>query len=157
MFYANYDENTGEILGFYNDEIHQEIPEPYIELTNEEWGQAVSGSYRVINGVFKEYTPPIIELTTAEKINRAQKEYLKKIEELREQYIAANMNNDNESMEAIKEKYAFVLNDFNNLIGFLKGEVPRNTYDSSSEIDFCPVCGSVLNENACTKCRWRNL
>ena len=156
MFYANYDENTGEILGFYNDEIHTEIPQPYIELTNEEWKKALSGSYRVIDNVIKEYIPPVQELTTVEKITQAQTKYSRIFAELRDFYIAAEINNNSESMEAIKDKYNFVLSDFNNLIGFLKGDVPRQTYGNSTEINFCPVCGSSLNGDNCTNCMWRN-
>jgi hypothetical protein len=49
--FAQYNEN-GEYLAFYNDEFHKEsdIPQPYIELTEEQWQQALSYRCKVENG-----------------------------------------------------------------------------------------------------------
>jgi hypothetical protein len=54
MYYGHYNEK-GEYLGFYSDDIHQEIPEPNLELTEKEWQQAINGSYKVIKGVHKKF------------------------------------------------------------------------------------------------------
>ena len=35
MRYIHYDENTGRVLGFYNDKIHKNIPTPSDEITLE--------------------------------------------------------------------------------------------------------------------------
>ena len=42
MKYVNYDAKTNEILGFYDDEIHENIPEPNIEISDEEWREALN-------------------------------------------------------------------------------------------------------------------
>jgi len=49
MYKATYNEN-GEYTGFYTTEIHKNIPEPNINLTEEEWLQALSKNYKVIEG-----------------------------------------------------------------------------------------------------------
>ena len=154
MYYANYNESTGEILGFYSDEIHKEIPTPHIELTDEEWQQAVNGSYRIINGVLTAYVP---EITTADKIMQAQAEYGAKFAELRKQYAVAELNDNAESMEAIKGKNIVLKNDFINYIAWLKGEAPRDTGAAPEVEDYCPICGSALSNNVCPQCRYRKL
>lgn len=46
---ATYNQN-GEYTGFYVEGIHENIPKPNIELTEEEWQQALSKNYKVIDG-----------------------------------------------------------------------------------------------------------
>lgn len=41
MKHVNYDVKTNEILGFYDDEIHESIPEPNIKISDDEWQQAI--------------------------------------------------------------------------------------------------------------------
>lgn len=42
MKYAHYNKETNEILGFYDDGIHEIIPEPNIKITDEQWKEAIS-------------------------------------------------------------------------------------------------------------------
>lgn len=42
MKYAHYGEKAQEILGYYDDEIHESIPEPNIRITDEQWQEAIS-------------------------------------------------------------------------------------------------------------------
>ena len=42
MKYAHYDKNTKRLLGYYDDEIHNDIPEPNIEISDEEWREALN-------------------------------------------------------------------------------------------------------------------
>jgi len=49
MYKGTYSEN-GEYTGFYVEGIHENIPQPNIELSEEEWQQALSKNYKVING-----------------------------------------------------------------------------------------------------------
>lgn len=49
MYKGTYNE-VGEYTGFYVEGIHENIPQPNIELTTEEWQQALSKNYKVING-----------------------------------------------------------------------------------------------------------
>ncbi|SHH27272.1 phage tail assembly chaperone [Flavobacterium defluvii] len=49
MYKGTYNEN-GEYTGFYVEGIHENIPQPNIELTEEEWQQALSKNYKVVSG-----------------------------------------------------------------------------------------------------------
>ncbi|QGQ95878.1 hypothetical protein EHS13_13830 [Paenibacillus psychroresistens] len=64
QYYANADIN-GKIIGFYNDDVHTEeqIPETAIEITEEQWQDALSNprKYRVISGVFTARTQAEID------------------------------------------------------------------------------------------------
>lgn len=42
MKYANYDKTTGQILGWYDDNIHSKIPEPNIEVSEKVWQEAIN-------------------------------------------------------------------------------------------------------------------
>ena len=57
MKYAHYDEQTGEVKGYYADDIHDVIPTPNIELTDEAWQEACSKHMRVVNGALEEIPP----------------------------------------------------------------------------------------------------
>lgn len=41
MKHVNYDVKTNEILGFYDDEMHESIPEPNIKISDDEWQEAL--------------------------------------------------------------------------------------------------------------------
>lgn len=57
MKYAHYDEQTGEVKGYYADDVHDVIPTPNIELTDEAWQEACSKHMRVVNGALEEIPP----------------------------------------------------------------------------------------------------
>lgn len=42
MKYVNFNKDTNEILGYYDDEIHKNIPTPNFKISNETWQQALS-------------------------------------------------------------------------------------------------------------------
>ncbi|RAZ49210.1 hypothetical protein [Campylobacter hyointestinalis] len=42
MKYVNYDKKSNEILGYYDSEIHETIPTPNIEISDEAWQEAIS-------------------------------------------------------------------------------------------------------------------
>ena len=48
MKYAHIDENN-KLLGFYDNEVHSEIPEPKIQLTEEQWKNALDNNHNKIN------------------------------------------------------------------------------------------------------------
>jgi len=80
MYKGTYNEN-GEYTGFYVEGIHENIPKPNIELTEEEWQQALSKNYKVINGkhayaVFIQSQDVILEnLRTARNILLAETDW----------------------------------------------------------------------------------
>lgn len=49
MKYAHYDETTGLILGWYDNEIHKEIPTPNIQVSDEVWQNAIDNNHNKIN------------------------------------------------------------------------------------------------------------
>ena len=42
MKYAHYDEKEKTLLGYYDDEIHDTIPTPNIEISDEDWLRALN-------------------------------------------------------------------------------------------------------------------
>jgi len=51
MDYFGHYNDKGEYIGFYTEEIHgHTIPKPVIVLQHNEWQEAISGEYTVING-----------------------------------------------------------------------------------------------------------
>ncbi|MFH7012316.1 tail fiber assembly protein [Flavobacterium sp. FlaQc-52] len=55
MYKGTYNKK-GEYTGFYVEGVHENIPKPNIELTKEEWQQALSKDYKVVDGVHT-YSP----------------------------------------------------------------------------------------------------
>ncbi len=41
MKYVNYNADTNEILGFYDDSIHETIPTPNVKISDDEWQEAL--------------------------------------------------------------------------------------------------------------------
>ena len=48
MKYAHINENN-QLLGWYDSEIHQSIPTPNIQVTDEQWQEAINNNYNKIN------------------------------------------------------------------------------------------------------------
>ena len=62
MKYANYDKETNEILGYYDDEIHESIPEPNIKISDDKWKKALSiGADYIQNGELIKKEPKVDE------------------------------------------------------------------------------------------------
>lgn len=58
IYYGHYNEE-GLYRGFFTKEVHGDnIDEPYIELTEEQWKEAISGRYKVVNGKHTYVAPP---------------------------------------------------------------------------------------------------
>ena len=49
MKYCHYEKESGKILGYYDKEIHEKIPEPSIELTEEQWQNAINNNHNCID------------------------------------------------------------------------------------------------------------
>ena len=51
IYYATFNE-TGDYTGFYTKEIHGDnIPTPNVELTEAQWKEAITGRYKLVDGV----------------------------------------------------------------------------------------------------------
>lgn len=49
MKIAHYDEKTKKLLGWYDKDIHKEIPTPNIEVTDEVWQEAIDKGFNKVN------------------------------------------------------------------------------------------------------------
>jgi len=49
MKYAHYEKTSGKLLGWYDDNIHTEIPTPNIEVSEEDWKIAISNGYNFVD------------------------------------------------------------------------------------------------------------
>ena len=50
IYYGNYNEK-GKYIGFYTKEINKDnIPQPTVELSEQQWIEALSGEYKVVEG-----------------------------------------------------------------------------------------------------------
>lgn len=74
MKYANYD-YVGNIIGFYDDTIHDAIPEPSVKLTDAQWLDCIDNNGRrridVNTGTVVEYTPPPPRLSDIQTVVKA--------------------------------------------------------------------------------------
>ena len=61
MKYVNYDKKTNEILGYYDSEIHKNIPTPSIEISDEQWARAISDGATHVNPETKAFSTKIEE------------------------------------------------------------------------------------------------
>ena len=62
MKYAHYDKGTKKLLGYYDSEIHENIPEPNIEISDEDWAKALAiGANSVKDGKMIYVSPKIDE------------------------------------------------------------------------------------------------
>ena len=69
MIKVNYNTETTLVKGYYPDTIkYASIPEPYIQITEEEHQIALSKQMCVVNGVFQEYIIPDNILLQQQKI-----------------------------------------------------------------------------------------
>ena len=49
MKYAHYDKTNGKLLGWYDDEIHNNIPKPNIQVSDEVWEEAINNNYNYVD------------------------------------------------------------------------------------------------------------
>ena len=114
-YYAHYDPQTGEILGFYSRAIHgSDIPEPCIEISREEWGAALDSPHIVTDGALTAGTPPPKEPTEAEKAAALTREYEPRFKALREARVATQAAGyGDEAVAEIDAEYRALMEEFN--------------------------------------------
>jgi len=79
IYYATFNE-TGDYIGFYTKEIHGDnIPTPNVELTEEQWQEATTGRYKLVDGVHT-HNPFTQEQLDAKELSmaRSKRNYLLK-------------------------------------------------------------------------------
>ena len=151
MYYANYEETTGQILGFYDDEIHTEIPEPSIALTDEQWEQAIEGSYRIVDGELEEYTPT---MTREQKLYSIEQSYTLELDKLRSLYATALLLGKTDAANTMQARYMSLLEDMKIEIESVDAEFPDKISRTTYSNRYCPLCASTLNDNVCPSCGW---
>lgn len=67
MKFANYEPETGKILGWYDNEIHETIPTPTIEVSEEQWQIAIDNGHNKVN---PDGTTAKVDFRTPEEIAR---------------------------------------------------------------------------------------
>ena len=68
MKYAHINENN-QLIGWYDSEIHDNIPTPNIEVTDEQWQEAINNNYNKINA---DGSGEVFEFRSNEIVNSAK-------------------------------------------------------------------------------------
>lgn len=69
MKYANIIKKTGQLLGWYDKDIHASIPAPNIEVSDEEWQNAINNNHNKVN---TDGTTETCDFRTSEEINEQE-------------------------------------------------------------------------------------
>lgn len=121
MYYGNYDSN-GKYIGFYASSIHGEnIPTPSIELNNNEWQEALSGTYGVIDGKHT-YIEPVLatkEELLEQKLSILDCEYKPQFVELSQAIIMATLSDNVDLIADIKNEYSYLKSEYDTKRGDL--------------------------------------
>ncbi|WP_103578819.1 hypothetical protein [Campylobacter concisus] len=109
MKYANYDKETNEILGYYDDEIHESIPEPNIKISDEAWQEALAiGANSIKDGKMIYVSPKIDE--KAKQLAQLEADITECKDDIRHALIIGNasvlenLRNEYKSLLAEREK-----------------------------------------------------
>ena len=154
MYYVNYDNEIGEILGIYPSNVDKsEVPEPSIEITDEEWVQMSEGNYYVSDGGLKKYEAQEThenDNDTDIELSVFRNNCIKKLVELKNSYIGALIIGDYNVIGKIQEEYKNLLNEFARV-----NETLKINYDVDfGEKTYCLACGTALENGICPKCYW---
>ena len=121
MKYVNYDEKTGKILGYYDKEIHGKwippqydengnmikegywdlsaIPQPFVEITDEQWQEAINNHYNYIDPETK--TMGIKDFRTLDQLKQAKKQEIETTyQNALSQPINYTVNNETHTFQA---------------------------------------------------------
>ncbi|MBQ7220790.1 MAG: hypothetical protein IJS28_07415 [Synergistaceae bacterium] len=150
MYYVNYDEDTGEILGIYpSSESYDDVPYPKITITDEEYERLGSGEWTVRDNalqlVSEEPTP------SAGSVEVLQTEYAEKFARLRNSYTGAEIMGDRTNTADIQRDYRLLIDDFKAALAALDDGQP---YEGGAH-EHCEICGARLNAGECLRCHWR--
>ena len=169
MYYINYDEETGDILGIYpSTEAFDDVPSPKITITDEELEVISNGYYIVQNGELVEAQPPEYnseddnppappidnngsgsDIDTNTSIKQLQSAYAQLFAKLKTAYLGAAIMEDNNTAEAIQADYRTLLNEFTRKVIDIEASNPITTND------YCEICGTQTVDGICPNCRWR--
>lgn len=157
MYYINYDEDTGTIIGIYPSSYNpDDVPEPKITITDEQYNALGEDYYIVVNGALVKgieeqgIIPTHGSSGTDATIKTLQTEYEDTLEKLKDASVAASIMETDEAMEAIHEDYRALLSDFTR-----KAIDIEEGASSITTGEYCAMCGTLLVDGVCPNCRWR--
>ena len=149
MYYVNYDEESGEILGIYpSDFDYGDVPDPKITISDTEWEQLGDGYWLVRNGALVPTSYSDGEDSGNDDYSTdVQAEYEPKFESLKKSYTGALILDDTSAQRDIKRDYKRLLDEFR--------EVQSAYVPDDSEHEHCEICGTILQGGECPNCHWR--
>jgi cellulose synthase/poly-beta-1,6-N-acetylglucosamine synthase-like glycosyltransferase len=107
MYYAHYDNQTGEILGFYTSDIHDNIPTPNIEITYDQWQECLNNQGRrkidVITKQIVACEPPAP--TKDQLLAQLDAEYTPQFQQLQQAWAAAQLDGNTALVNELQTEY----------------------------------------------------
>ncbi len=108
MFYAHYDNQTGQILGFYTPDIHgNNIPTPNIKITYDQWQDClINQGLRKIDVTTKQIIacePPAP--TKEELLAQLDAEYQPQFQQLQQAWAAAQLDGNPALVAELQAEY----------------------------------------------------
>ena len=104
MKYVNFNADTNEILGFYDDGIHKTIPTPNIKISDDEWQEALRiGANYIENNQL--VTKEIETDTKAQELSELEAE----IKEIETHIRHAMLINNTQVLPDLREEYKELL------------------------------------------------
>ncbi len=86
MKYVHYDKETGKLIGYYDDVIHQVIPKPNIQITEEQWQEAIDNGYNYVDAKNKTLSYKDFR-TKEERLNDAKKNKINYLKQTRDKFV----------------------------------------------------------------------
>lgn len=158
MYYINYDEDTGTIIGIYPASYSfDEIPSPKIPITDEQYDALGEDYYVVRDGVlvkesenYEHNSSNNGSSDTAGAIYSLQNNYMSKLEMLKKAYLATLIMEADDAMDTVKNEYQNLLSEFTRkAIDIEEGTTPITTGE------YCAMCGTLIVDGVCPNCHWR--
>ena len=156
MYYINYDSETGDILGIYPSNMnYDDVPDPKITITDEEYNLLGEDYYRVVGGQLELVTPPDIGDDPTDdieaKIAALQTDFLEKFTAFKTAFIGAFIMEDTETMSEIRNDYRALVSEFTDQAR----RIEEGDYGPVSTNNYCVICGTPTQDGVCPKCHWR--
>ncbi len=157
MYYINYNDQTGEILGVYPSTVDfDDVPSPKIAITDEEYNNLGNEYYIVQSGQLVVSTPPDYsdtpeDPTDEQQIATLQSEYLERLSRLKRAYAAASIMEEADLMEQIRTDYRALLGEFTGKAITIE----EGGSSSVSTTEYCVMCGTPTENGVCPNCHWR--
>ena len=104
MKYVHFKKETNEILGYYDDEIHENIPTPNFEISNDAWRQALSENANIADAKNQKLIRVEVE---QEKDERAELEA--QIKEAEDYIRHAILIGNDSALPELREEYKELL------------------------------------------------